>query len=94
MPSSTDRLERIFRAARFRGARDVRTARGVEMITNAVLDAGVELPEDDRGLLKLAAVAVAFYREVAEICRGDYELDFREEAILDAVLEHVGRAAK
>lgn len=51
-----------------------------------------DLPTEDRRLLKLAAAAVAFYREVRRIGSGaEVELDFREEEILRAVVEHVDR---
>lgn len=91
MPNSqSSRLEAFVRAARFRGAKEVRAARVMELIDNALLDVGGEYPEDDRGLLKLAVTAVAFLRQVGEIARGEMDLDFREEAILDAVVGHLG----
>lgn len=90
MPNSTNRLARFVLGARFRGAEGVRVSRIVDAIECALIDVGGELPTDDRALLKLAVVAVAFYRLVGDVVRGDLELDVREEAILEAVLAKFG----
>lgn len=45
----------------------------------------------DRVLVKIAALALAFLLEVRDVLDEKFELDFREEAVLDAVLAHLGR---
>lgn len=46
---------------------------------------------EDRALVKLAALAVAFWKESRNVVDGNFELDFRDEAILEAVLEYLSK---
>ena len=50
-----------------------------------------EVKIEDRVLVKLAALSLAFFREVRDVFAGNFELDFRDEAILDAVVEHLSK---
>lgn len=47
--------------------------------------------ERNRMVAKIAALGVAFYREVQDVLDGKFELDFRDQAILDAVVDHLSR---
>lgn len=49
------------------------------------------LPGDNRALLRMASLTAAFVRGVRDVRAGSVELDVREEAILDAALEHLRR---
>lgn len=88
-----DRLEAFVRATSFR-APGVDPARVVELLRAALgalgtAGANFAAEGDDRGLVKAAALGLAFYQELWQIARGEFSLDFREEAILDAVVEHL-----
>lgn len=64
----------------------------IAVVIRAALDRGVVFASQgsaDRALVKLSALAVAFWREVGEVLAGNFELDFRDEAILDAVVKHL-----
>lgn len=60
----------------------------VVLISATAGKVGLELPGDERRLLKLAALTVAYFRNVRRAVNGDLDLDFREEEILKAVEEH------
>jgi hypothetical protein len=90
-----DRLLAFIRATSFR-APDVdpeHVAGVVQLALAARTDREFVDAADDRVLVKLAALGIAFYQELGTIVRGEFELDHREEAILEAVIAHLKREA-
>lgn len=83
--TARERLELFVRAARF--GRDVDVGRACDLVELLV----GELPDSDRALLRLAVSVVALKREAIRLAGLEDDLDFREQAILDAVVEYVGR---
>lgn len=93
-----DRLEAFVRATSFR-APGVQPDRVVGVLQLALASLGTAgsnfiAEGDDRAFVKAAALGLAFYQELAALVRGEFELDFREEAILEAVLDHLKRAGE
>lgn len=89
-----DKLEAFVRATSFRapGVDPGRVAGILQLALVSLGTAGsnfISEGDDDRAFVKAAALGIAFYQELAAIVRGEFELDFREEAILDAVLDHL-----
>ena len=88
----TDRLEAFVRGVAFREP-NLPVGDVVKILESAIEGGELHLrtnPDNrDRALLKIAALSVAFWREVRNVVDGKFELDHRDEAILDAVLEHL-----
>jgi hypothetical protein len=93
--AGTDKLEAFVRATSFRAPGvDPRQVTGVLSLALVARGAGeLAESEDGRVLVKLAALGIAFVQELDSIVRGDFELDHREEAILDAVVEYLEKEA-
>ena len=85
-----ERLDYFIRACNYGGDLGEVPSHGVVgMISRVYVGTfGGELPEDDHRLLKMAAAAVAFHRNIRRIASTEtVELDYNERQILDAVLE-------
>lgn len=85
--TNREKLELFIRASKF----------GKEIDVNAAADF-IEsdlggLPDDENALLRVAMAIVAFKCELIRVCENEVQLDTREEAILNAVVDHVGRAS-
>ncbi len=86
-----NRLEAFVRGVGFRDP-DLPVGDVVSILRTALYRGGVVFASEDemnRVLVKLAALSVAFWREAGEVLSGNFELDFRDEAILDAVVEYL-----
>jgi hypothetical protein len=86
------RFEAFLLGASFRapGVNVPRLSNDVLSILNAAKTANSDWSIlDDRALVKLAVLSIAFYREVDSIVRGEFRLDDRDERILEAVVEHL-----
>jgi hypothetical protein len=85
-----NRLEAFVRGVGFR-ERDLPVEQIVKILRTALYRGGIFTSEEqlDRALVRLAALSVAFWREAGEVLAGNFELDFRDEAILDAVVEYL-----
>lgn len=86
--TSRERLELFVRAAKFGREIDIT---GLCDLVEELLAVDGGLPDDDKQLLRLAMTAVAFDRELISVVCEPTELDFREAAILEAVVEYVAR---
>jgi len=88
-----DKLEAFVRATSFRapGVDPGKVAGVLQLALVSLGTAGSNLISegDDRAFVKLAALGLAFYQELSSIARGEFELDHREEAILDAVVDYM-----
>ena len=89
MPNS-DRLTTFVRAVAFNDpdlpVREVARILWIALPTEEV---------DDRALVRISTLAVAFWRELRAVVEGKFELEPRDEAILEAVREHLaGRIAE
>jgi RecA/RadA recombinase len=90
-PEPAERLALFIRACNYGGDLGRMDAYEVRSFLLAALSAAdLEPPEEDRRLLKLAAAAVAFHREIRRVVTEEPQLDFREEEILRAVLTALG----
>lgn len=86
-----NRIEAFVRGVGFRDP-DLPVEKITEVLRSAMYGRGTVFRSDEeanRALVKLAALAVAFWREAGEVLSGRFELDFRDEAILDAVVAHL-----
>lgn len=86
------RLEAFVRAVAFREP-DLPVDVVVDVL-RGILSGGVVFRDDahaNRVLVKLAALAVAFWSECRDVLAGNFELDHRDEAVLDAVVEHLSK---
>jgi hypothetical protein len=84
----SDRLRTFIRACSFRTAcvEDPDPDRILEVMNLLIPDiAG----RPDRVALKAAICTVAFFQQMRELLAGEVSLDFREEAILEAILKHL-----
>lgn len=88
------RLEAFVRGVAFREtneAIDVLVGLVRTVLRAADIGRWSDLKVADRALVKVAALSLAFYREVRNVLDEKFELDFREEAVLDAVVEHLSK---
>lgn len=84
------KLDNFIQAANFWAGSSPDVVRGI--IDLAFTDIPEEVDfTDDAVCAKLAATTIAFCQQVNAIARGDFDLDLREEAILEAVVEYVKR---
>lgn len=91
MSDRPNRLEAFVRGVGFRDP-DLPVEYVVQILRGAIYGRGVVWRSDEeanRALVKLAALAVAFWREAGEVLAGNFELDLRDEAVLDAVVAHL-----
>lgn len=85
----TSRLRTFIEAISHRLPGEVSVDDALGSAVNALSAAHSGVPDDDRVLLKVAASAVAFQQQVSAFLSGEVTLDFREEAVLEAVLAHL-----
>jgi hypothetical protein len=88
VPNKRQYIEAFVRGVAF-ADRDLPVEKVVAVLDHAVRGRRAIWPNAvaaNRAFVKIAALAVAFWREVGEILDGRFELDDREEAILDAVV--------
>jgi hypothetical protein len=95
----TDRLEAFVRAMRYKapGLDPSRILRIIARTLEEVADEDpgeLEREADDRAFVKVIALTIAYYDGVRSAMSGEFELDFREEAILTAVVAYLNRPGR